>query len=269
MLKIGVVGATGRMGRMIIGAVFNNPKTCLTAVLERQGHPLIGKNIGDIIGFPELNVGLTDNLKKFIADSEIIIDFSAAESTLNLIKTIKSASVKLVIGTTGFNESQYKIIRNFAKRNACVLSPNMSIGVNLLFNLTTEVSKIIGKQYDIEIIEAHHNRKKDSPSGTAVKIAELAAAASGRNIEKCGVYGRKGIIGERKNDEIGVHAVRAGDIVGEHTVIFAGAGERIELTHRAHSRETFASGAVNAAVWLAGRKSGLYSMQDVLGLTKK
>ncbi|HPG31963.1 MAG TPA: 4-hydroxy-tetrahydrodipicolinate reductase [bacterium] len=268
MIKIGVVGATGRMGRMIINSILQNEKTELAAGLERKDHPLIGKNICDIIGTGEINskIKLTDNINEFINDSEVIIDFSSIESTLNLLKNIKLKSKKVVIGTTGFSEKEKKIITGFSKNNACVFSPNMSMGVNLLFKLASVTAAAIGKMYDIEIIESHHNKKKDSPSGTAVKIAEVICEAVDRDIEKCGVYGRKGITGERTKKEIGIHAVRAGDIVGEHTVIFAGYGERIELTHKAHTRETFANGAVNAAVWVNTKKSGLYSMQDALGI---
>ncbi|MBP7653349.1 4-hydroxy-tetrahydrodipicolinate reductase [Candidatus Dependentiae bacterium] len=266
MIKIGVVGATGRMGRMIINSIISNPKTVLSAGLERKGHPLLDKNIGDIIGCSEIKTNLTDNIKKFIDSSDVIIDFSSIESTLELLKNIKSKNKKIVIGTTGFSEKEIGIIKNFSKTNACVFSPNMSIGVNLLFKLAAETAASIGNMYDIEIIESHHNKKKDSPSGTASKIAEVITKAVKRDIKKCGVYGRKGITGERTKNEIGIHAVRAGDIVGEHTIIFAGGGERIELTHRAHSRETFANGAVNAAVWISNKKTGLYSMQDVLSL---
>ncbi|HON56703.1 MAG TPA: 4-hydroxy-tetrahydrodipicolinate reductase [bacterium] len=266
MINIGVVGALGRMGRMIINSILANKETKLTAALEKSGHPLVNKNIGDILAISELNVILTDNIDKFTNDCEIIIDFSTVSSTLNLLEKLKNTNKKIIIGTTGFSEDQKRIIENFSKTNAVVFSPNMSIGVNLLFKIAAETAKIIGQNYDIEIVEAHHNKKKDSPSGTAMKLAEVIASAVNRNLEKCAVYGREGMIGERTKEEIGILAVRAGDIVGEHTVIFAGPGERIELTHKAHSRETFANGAVNAAVWLKRKETGLYSMAEVLGL---
>jgi 4-hydroxy-tetrahydrodipicolinate reductase len=183
-----------------------------------------------------------------------------------LIEFLGNRGKKLVIGTTGFNEEQVTKIKKFGENNACVFSPNMSIGVNLLFSIVKNVASIIGERYDIEIIESHHNKKKDSPSGTAAKLAEVIADTLERNLDECGVYGRKGLVGERTKKEIGIHAVRAGDIVGEHTVMFAGPGERIELTHKAHTRDTFANGAVNAAVWLSEKNKGLFTMKEVLNL---
>ena len=265
-IYVGVVGATGRMGRMIINAIIQNENIELSAALEQARSSYIGKNIGDILGVPEIEVPITDDVDEFIEGSDVIIDFSAVSATLNLLKKIKDRSKKIVIGTTGFTNKENKVIQNFSKSNAVVFSPNMSIGVNLLFKIVEETAKIVGMNYDIEIVEAHHNKKKDSPSGTALKLAEVAAAAVNRDLQKCAVYGRKGVTGERTAKEIGILAVRAGDIVGEHTVMFAGPGERIELIHRAHSRSTFASGAVRAAEWVASKKNGLYSMTDVLGL---
>ncbi len=265
MINIGVVGAAGRMGRMIINAISINQNTVLSAALEQAKSAYIGKNIGDLIGNPDLNVALTCDVDEFIDNSDVIIDFSTISATLNLIKKIKDKSKKLVIGTTGFDVKEKKIIDTFSKTNAVVFSPNMSVGVNLLFKIVEETAKILSG-YDIEIIESHHNKKKDSPSGTAMRLAEIAAAAVNRDLKKCGVYGRKGLIGERKKQEIGILAVRAGDIVGEHTVMFVGQGERIELIHRAQSRETFANGAVHASVWIANKKNGLFTMADVLGI---
>ncbi|MDR1941543.1 MAG: 4-hydroxy-tetrahydrodipicolinate reductase, partial [Endomicrobium sp.] len=202
---------------------------------------------------------------KFLPDADVLIDFTNPDSALKNLDVARLLKKSVIIGTTGFISEQKDKISEIAKDIAIVLSPNMSVGVNLLFKLVEEVAGRI-PDYDIEMVELHHNKKKDSPSGTAVKLSEIAAKAIGKNISDVGVYGRKSVMAERKKDEIGILSVRAGDIVGDHNVYFAGPGEMLTLTHRAHSRDTFAAGAVRAAKWIMGKEPGLYDMQDVLGL---
>jgi len=267
-VNIGVAGAAGKMGRAIIQAIYNNPNALLTAALESENCQYLNRDAGELIGI-KTDVQIINDLKKFCDSCEVIIDFSAVEATLKLVEFIAKKSKnsnKIVIGTTGFSVDQKNNIQKLAQKTAIVLSPNMSIGVNILFKIAAIVSNIIGNEYDIEIVEAHHNKKKDSPSGTAMRLAEVIAEQINYDISKTAVYGRQGLIGARKKQEIGILALRAGDIVGEHTVTFAGPGERIELTHRAHSRDTFANGAVNAAVWLNAKTKGLFSMADVLNI---
>jgi 4-hydroxy-tetrahydrodipicolinate reductase len=197
---------------------------------------------------------------------DVLIDFTLPEASLDHIRECAEHGKPAVVGSTGFSKEQLAEIGKYAQKIPCVVSPNMSIGVNLCFKILEEIAKTIGEDYDMEIVEAHHRMKKDAPSGTAMKMAQVIAHAVNRNLDQVGVYARKGMIGERSKKEIGIQTLRAGDIVGEHTVMFAGKGERIELTHRAHSRDTFAAGAVRAAKWVVGKKPGLYDMQDVLGL---
>jgi 4-hydroxy-tetrahydrodipicolinate reductase len=253
-IKLIVCGSNGRMGQRIISLAMANPKYEVVAGVDKLDSP---KSL--------LPVKVTPNLSEVIKNCDIVIDFSSPEASVNHASICSSAGKPIVIGTTGLKEEELSKLREFAKASPVIASPNMSIGVNLLFKLAADVSKVLA-DYDIEIVELHHNQKKDSPSGTAEKLASIIASALGRDIGSVGVYGRKGLVGARKKDEIGVMAVRAGDIVGEHTVYYAGPGERIELTHRAHSRDTFAQGALVAALWLVKKKNGLFDMQDVLGL---
>lgn len=261
MVKVIVAGAYGKMGQRIINLGLSDKDIELVGVLEAKGHPLVSKDL--VVDNFKLKV--TDDLAGIIDQAEVVIDFTNPQATLEHLEIIAKAKKYAVIGTTGLNDKQLAKLKELSQNIACVFAPNMSMGVNLLFKLAEESAKVLGN-YDIEIVEAHHNQKKDAPSGTAVKIAQIIAKILGRDLEKSGVYGRQGITGARKKEEIGIHAVRAGDIVGEHTVIFAGTGERIELIHRAHSRDTFAQGAITAAKWVVGRPKGLYDMQDVLGL---
>ena len=196
----------------------------------------------------------------------MLIDFTSPEATLEHVRACADHHRPIVVGTTGFSKEEVEEVRKYTDKISCVLAPNMSIGVNLSFKILAEVAQALGDDYDVEIVEAHHRMKKDAPSGTAMKMAQVLSTALNRNLDEVGVFARKGIIGERSRKEIGVQTVRAGDIVGEHTVYFAGKGERIEITHRAHSRDTFAAGAVRAALWVSAKKSGMYDMQDVLGL---
>jgi len=260
MTKIGINGARGRMGQELCQAVINTSKGQIASLFEISTHPDLGRTF--------FNAPLTSHYQDFIQGADVIIDFTAPDATLSLLEENKAFKKPLVIGTTGLNEAQISQIHSAAKQYPIVFSPNYSIGVNLLFNLLEEAGRVLSKEkgYDLEITELHHRFKKDSPSGTALKLAEIAAKASGRDLKKDGVYGREGIVGERTIDEVGVFAVRAGDIVGEHTVMFCALGERIELSHKAHSRQTFAKGAAEAALWVISQKAGLYTMKDVLGL---
>lgn len=268
MIKAVVTGAAGRMGSRIINVLSTSEGVRLSGAVERKGHPLVGQ---DSCGPAGLAAGgvltvISDDLAAALKIGDVLIDFTMPEASLSHIKTCAEMGKPLVVGSTGFSAQQLSEISTYAQKVPCVLSPNMSIGVNLCFKILAEVAKTIGEDYDMEIVEAHHRMKKDAPSGTAMKMAQVIAQAVNRNLDEVGVYSRKGMIGERSRKEIGIQTLRAGDIVGEHTVLFAGKGERIEITHRAHSRDTFAAGAVRAAKWVVGKKPGLYDMQDVLGL---
>jgi 4-hydroxy-tetrahydrodipicolinate reductase len=256
-MKLAVCGAAGRMGQAIIAIAKEDSETQISGALEYDGNKAIG--YGDPI------VSCVNDLEKILKNTDVLIDFTNPESALKNLEIAVKQKVPVVIGTTGFSKEQKNKIADAAKIIPIVFSPNMSVGVNILFKLVADAAKKM-PDYDIEIVELHHNKKKDSPSGTAAKLAEVAASQVGKDINKVGVYGRHSSDAARKKDEIGVLSVRAGDIVGDHTVYFAGPGERIELTHRAHSRDTFAVGAVKAAKWVVGKKSELYDMFDVLSL---
>ena len=270
--KINVVvnGAAGRMGKMVINSVSQDDELKLVGALEPSGNPVIGTDAGLNAGVRELGVKISDDLTA-IKDVDVIIDFSVPKSTLEVAATASKMGVAVVTGTTGIDDAGVDKIKKHSEIIPIVMAPNMSVGVTLLFKLAGEVAELLGDDFNVEIVEAHHNQKVDSPSGTAKRLYEIIAKALNRDDKKVGVYGREGIVGKRAKDEIGVFAVRAGDIVGEHTVIFGGIGERIELVHKAHSRMTFVKGAIRAAKWLCsvdegGKKSGLYDMNDVLGL---
>ncbi|MCA6071136.1 MAG: 4-hydroxy-tetrahydrodipicolinate reductase [Endomicrobium sp.] len=256
-MRITICGAAGRMGQAIIAVAKADPDIQIAGALEYDGNEAIAAG-GPIIASIK-------DLEKFLTETDVVIDFTNPESALKNLETAKKYNAPFVIGTTGFTQEQKNTISEIAKSIPVVFSPNMSVGVNILFKLVEEVAKKI-PDYDIEIVELHHNKKKDSPSGTAAKLAEVAASALGENINNVGVYGRHSSNKARKKGEIGVLSVRAGDIIGDHSVYFAGPGERIELTHRAHSRDTFAAGAVRAAKWVVGQKPGLYDMLNALSL---
>lgn len=268
MIKAVVTGAAGRMGSRIINVLSTSEGIRLSGAIERKGHALIGQDSCGPAGLPAGGVltTITDDLAAAVKTGDVLIDFTFPEASLEHIRVCAELGKPMVIGSTGFSKEQLGEINKYVQKIPCVLSPNMSIGVNVCFKVLEEIAKTIGEDYDMEIVEAHHRMKKDAPSGTAIKMAEVIAQAVNRNLEEVGVYARKGMIGERSKKEIGIQTLRAGDIVGEHTVLFAGKGERIEITHRAHSRDTFAAGAVRAAKWVVGKKPGLYDMQDVLGL---
>lgn len=264
--KIIVAGAAGRMGKQLVTAVNDTPQAILAGALERTQHPDIGRDAGLCAGVGSLGVSIQDRIAKENFAQAILIDFTQPDATIAHLQIAAASGAKAVVGTTGFTPSQMQEIDRLSESMAIVLAPNMSIGMNLLFKLSKDVAQILGSTYDAEIIEAHHRFKKDAPSGSAKRLAEKVAEGLGRDLQAVGIYGRHGIVGERKPEEIGVHAVRAGDIVGDHIVLFGGMGERIELRHMAHSRETFARGAVRAALWLSEKACGQYDMQDVLGL---
>ena len=264
--NIVINGVLGRMGREIASIAEADEKIEIVGGLERLGHDLVGSDLGTVLGFGKKEISISDSAKNLAGENRIFIDFTVPESTIALIDSLKGSKSSVVIGTTGLTADQITKIDELAKTNAVLFSPNMSLGVNFLFYLTKLAAEKLGGDYDIEIIEAHHRFKKDSPSGTAKRLGEISAEAIGKTYEEAIKDGRSGIVGERTSDEIGMHAVRGGDIVGDHTVLFAGLGERIELRHQAHSRSTFAQGAVTAAKWLDGKEPGLYSMNDVLGI---
>ncbi len=265
--RVGVTGACGRMGGLIVRLVGEDPSLALGAALEAPGHARLGQDAGQIAGLGRsLAVPLAAD---FAPDAglDVVVDFSLPAGTMAAADYCKAHKVPMVIGTTGLSDTQAAGIRQAAEVIPVVLSPNFSVGVNLLLSMVGHVARTLGDDYDCEIVEMHHRFKKDAPSGTALKLADAIARATGRDIKKDAVHGREGIIGERPRGEIGILALRGGDVVGDHTVTFAGVGERIELTHRASSRETFARGALRAAKFLlVGRKPRLYSMLDVLGL---
>jgi 4-hydroxy-tetrahydrodipicolinate reductase len=267
MMRVAIVGASGRMGLTLIQAITQSPALTLTVAIDRSDSPVMGKDAGDIAGVGTIGLKITDNLAEVSDQFDVLIDFTRPDVTLGYLEHCRQAGKKMVIGTTGFNDAQKAQITEAAKTTAIMMAPNMSVGVNLTLKLLEIAAKIMGEYTDIEIIEAHHRHKVDAPSGTALRMGEVIAKTLNRNLKDCAVYGREGITGERDRKTIGFSTIRAGDIVGEHTVMFADEGERVEITHKASSRMTFANGAVRAAVWLKDKSSGLYDMQDVLGLS--
>ena len=259
-----VVGAAGKMGSRILHVIQETPAIEVCRAVERVDHPSVGKDIGEIVGLGRIGVTLEGDLKK--KGGDVIINFTNPQSSLESLEFARENGLAAVIGTTGLNPDQMNRLNELSKSVRCVFSPNMSVGMNVMFRVVQEIARVLGPEYDVEIVEAHHRLKKDAPSGTAVRLGELIAKATGREFGRVGVYGRKGMVGERTREEIGMQVIRAGDIVGDHTVLFGGMGERLEVTHRAHSRDNFARGAVRAALWVVDQPNGLYDMQDVLGL---
>lgn len=264
-VNIAIAGSTGRMGRMLIETVMGAADTRLAAALEMAGNAQLGKDAGELVGAP-CGVRISAEVEKALKGCDVLIDFTRPEGTLAHLATCRKLGVGMVIGTTGFSAAQKTIIAEAARDIAIVFSPNMAAGVNVTFKLAEIAAKILGDEYDVEIIETHHRHKIDAPSGTALKFGEVVAKALKRDLAKTAVHGREGVTGERDAKTIGFHAIRGGDIVGEHTVMFAGPGERVEVTVRSGSRLTYAAGAVRAAKFLAGKKNGLFDMFDVLDL---
>jgi 4-hydroxy-tetrahydrodipicolinate reductase len=266
MLGVVVCGAAGRMGSTLVRLIHENRAMKLAGAVEFSSNPQIGKDAGEVAGVGKVGVLIVAEIAPLLKGPVVIVEFTAPDATLGHAKIAAKRNVPIVIGTTGLNPKQLAEIKRLSSRTRILISANMSLGVNLLVSLMGRVAKTLGDDYDVEIVEAHHRFKKDAPSGTALALARPIAEALKRDLDQAGVCGRKGIVGERTKQEIGLLSVRAGDIVGEHTVIFGGLGERVEFIHRAQSRETFARGALRAAQWLVKQKKGLYSMQDVLGL---
>lgn len=264
MIKIAINGACGRMGMRMVQVALEDSQVRVVAACERAGHPALGKDIGILAGKDAVGVTLSTVLS---GQPDVVIDFSEPKSSLERAREAAAMGAALVIGTTGFTDEQKKELEAIAQRTACLVSPNMSLGVNLLMALVGKVAKVLGEEYDVEIVEVHHRFKKDAPSGTALRLAEKIAEATGRTLSRDAVYGRHGIVGERKRNEIGIHAVRAGDAVGDHTVMYSCLGERIELVHRANTRDAFARGALRVAKFMAGKPPGMYNIADALGLT--
>ena len=266
MIKIAITGAAGRMGRVLIQAVTETEGFELGVALARAGSSMLGVDAGELAGVGKLNVPITDDLKMATADFDVLIDFTRPDATLANLAICREAGKRIIIGTTGFDDAGKKQITDAGNDIGVVFAPNMSVGVNLTLKLLDIAARVMGDDVDIEIIEAHHRHKIDAPSGTAIKMGEVVADSLGRNLADCAVYGREGQTGARDRKTIGFETIRAGDIVGDHTVMFAGLGERVEITHKASSRMTFANGAVRAAQWLAAKEKGLFDMQDVLNL---
>ena len=264
-MRIAVAGASGRMGRMLIEAVLAAPDARLAGALDAPGSPALGRDAGDFLGQPT-GVRITDDLAAGLADADTLIDFTRPEGTLGHLAAAVPRGVRMVIGTTGFDAAGKAAIEAAARSVGVVFAPNMSVGVNVTLKLLEVAAGLLSQGYDIEIVEAHHRHKVDAPSGTALRMGEVIAQALGRDLSKVAVYGREGVTGERDPSTIGFATVRGGDIVGDHTVMFAGIGERIEITHRSQSRATYAAGSLRAARFLAGRGAGLFDMRDVLGL---
>jgi 4-hydroxy-tetrahydrodipicolinate reductase len=264
MLKVVIAGCTGRMGHALLEGVFADPELVLHGALDRASLK-IGRDAGEQFG-KKSGVLTSHDVDAALKGADVLVDFTRPEPSLIYLAACQKAGVNMVIGTTGFTSEQKALIANAAKDISVVFSPNMSVGVTLLINLVQAAAKVLNEGYDIEVIEAHHRHKVDAPSGTALRLGEAAASALGRNLEECAIYGREGVTGERDPSTIGFATVRGGDVVGDHTVLFAGIGERVELTHKASSRSTFSLGALRAAKFMQGKKSGLFDMQDVLSL---
>ncbi|MFI5303480.1 MAG: 4-hydroxy-tetrahydrodipicolinate reductase [Nitrospiria bacterium] len=266
MTHILVKGACGRMGSKIIALILKNPRFNLFGAIEFKSHPSVGRDAGEMAGMGKSGINILEDFPSILKPDTVCIDFSSPESALKTCEWAEKQGVPTVVGTTGFSVRQLESLFNASKKVPLVYSPNMSIGVNVMFKLLKEAASKLGQDYDMEVLELHHHLKKDAPSGTALKMAQILSGAIGENLDDIAVFHRQGIIGARKKKEIGIQSIRAGDIVGEHTVYFAGLGERLEITHRATSRENFAQGALMAAEWLVGKPAGLYDMQAVLGL---
>ncbi len=263
--RVAVAGASGRMGRMLIEAVRNTPDCRLAGALDVAASPAIGSDAGAFLGFAS-GVAIVADLRAGLQDAQVLIDFTRPEGTMAHLAVCRELGVQVVIGTTGFSDAQKAEIAEIAKDIAIVMAPNMSVGVNVTFKLLEMAAKALSTGYDIEIVEAHHRHKIDAPSGTALKMGEVIADALGRDLKECAVYGREGVTGERDPSTIGFATVRGGDIVGDHTVLFAGTGERIEIAHKSSSRANYAQGSLRAVRFLADQRAGLFDMFDVLGL---
>ena len=267
-VSVAISGGAGRMGRTLIEACQASDQIALGAVIEHSGHGLLGQDVGEIAGIGQLGLRLGEGVLSAVEQFDVLIEFTRPEATLENLRLCRDHGKSMVIGTTGLTPAQIDELARIAEDIPVMFAPNMSVGVNVMLNLLRTAAAALGDEYDVEIIEAHHRHKVDAPSGTALKMGEVVADALGRDLQQCAVYGREGQTGARDPSTIGFATIRGGDVVGDHTVLFASEGERVELTHKASSRMTFAAGAVRAAGWLSGKPAGLYSMQDVLGLNR-
>ncbi len=263
--RIAVFGAGGKMGRALVRAVSENKGAVLSAAVERPEFPYLSADVSQLAGLPASGLRLSDQ-RPGKGSADVWIDFSAPAATMANVQAAAACGAAMVVGTTGLSPTDKEKIGVATKMIPVVLAPNMSVGVNVMLKLVAEAARLLGPSYDLEIVETHHRAKRDAPSGTALRLAEVLAEATGRDLDKTARYERHGDIGPRTDAEIGIQTLRGGDVVGDHTVFFFGPNDRIEITHRASSREMFASGAVRAALWLAGKPAGLYDMRDVLGL---
>ncbi|HSD99529.1 MAG TPA: 4-hydroxy-tetrahydrodipicolinate reductase [Burkholderiales bacterium] len=263
-IRLAVAGSSGRMGRALIEAVLGASDLSLAAALEQKGNAHVGKDAGELVGAPG-GVKVGDDVARAVAGADVFIDFTRPEGTLAHVAACRQQGVNMVIGTTGFGDAQQKEIAAAARDVAIVMSPNFSVGVNVAFRLLEVAARALDRGYDVEIVEAHHRHKVDAPSGTALRMGDVVARALGRDLKRHAVFGREGVTGERKDETIGFATVRGGDLVGDHTVMFIGAGERLEISHRASSRANFARGALRAARFVATKQNGLFDMADVLG----
>ena len=267
MVKVTILGASGKMGKANIEVFNNDDDVKIVGAVEREGSPYIDHDAGAVAGVGEIGVKIVSKLEDVIADTDVVVDFTSTQSTLKNLETVKNYGKSIVIGTTGFTFEEREKIKETSKTIAIVFSPNMSIGINTLFYLVRKAVELLGNNFETEIVEIHHDLKKDAPSGTALEFGRVIAEAKGLNFDNVALYGREGQVGKRKRDEIGILAVRVGDVVGEHTIIFGAPGERVEFVHKASSRKTFASGALRAVKFVAKKSSGLYTMEDVLGIS--
>lgn len=266
MQRIAVMGAAGRMGKTLIEAVQQAEGAQLSVAIDRADSSLVGADVGELVAQGKIGVNLSGDLQAVLDQFDVLIDFTHPSVTLKNLEVCRQAGKAMIIGTTGFTAEEKQLLNDAGKQIPIVFAANFSVGVNLCLKLLDTAARVLGDEVDIEIIEAHHRHKVDAPSGTALRMGEVVAGALGRDLQKVAVYGREGQTGARARETIGFATVRAGDVVGDHTVLFAADGERVEITHKASSRMTFAKGAVRAALWLQGRQPGLYDMQDVLGL---
>ena len=264
MIRVIINGACGRMGRLIIQGVAQQDDMELAGAIEYPEHPQIGSDAGVVAGIGETGVTITGKLEDVLESADVVIEFSKPEATVEHLRQVVDADKAMVIATTGYTPEELATINELASQIRCVMAPNMSLGVNVMIQALALIAKALGDDYNIEVIEAHHNHKADAPSGTALRLAETVATALGRDLAEVGVYGRHGIVGARSEKEIGIHAVRGGDIAGDHTVLFATEGEQLSVVHRAHSPESFAKGAIRAARWVTNASKGLHDVSEVL-----
>ena len=264
MIRVVIIGVCGRMGRCITRCIAQQTDMRLVGAIQYPSHPHIGSDAGVVAGIGDIGVAIAGELDDVLEDADVVIEFSKPKATLGYLRQIVDTDKAMIIATTGFNADELATVKELASRIRCVMAPNMSLGVNVMIQALELIAKALGDDYDIEVIEAHHNHKADSPSGTALRLAETVAAALDRDLDEVGVYGRHGIVGARPKKQIGIHAVRGGDIAGDHTVLFATEGEQLSVIHRAHSPEAFAKGAIRAARWVVDAPKGLHDVSEVL-----